>query len=590
MSASDSGRSGSAGGSRKKKGHHSRHKSVASERQDMILKLEADVRRLTAQHQKKRDYLQSLEDEAKGLDAKVLAQKRKMGEYAALFADEKTAKFQRMGAALAAKTNEEKLNHAFETLKKRNMIADQQLNEIKAHNADLRYKIDNMRREKIIFERAFADLEKDLAAQKLIVDRNNAAIDADRKAKELADQQMITTKREFLKRQEQMRQEMKELEQKAKINAEKHLDFEIGEVLPADKGGKAGKGGGSGGGSGSGRSGSSKMKARLQKTVLKKFASEEETKKMKNFGYYAEMWKNIREKTGIEDIDELVMVFLQLEQRKMTRVKEANQLVSQIRALKVAEKEMKEERASYLRENEDKLAKRKAFVRGLEKDVAKCKESIAAAESKTQEHLSVIRALAGPVRALYEKLNSEELTLVLGKFLPTPLLMSGGKGGVAGVPGAILEDPLGSGLTEADGDDDVNPTQVLSMMGLIEQRITECAQFYQAHVASVRSGSATSTGAGSGSGSGSGNSAPNASPRDATSAGGGGSNRRLKTAFARGPNVPSGKLKEQFENSLHKIMSITSNRPTRDIDPSEKPLSYEELKAQALAELKGIKT
>ena len=45
---------------------------------------------------------------------------------------------------------------------------------------------------------------------------------------------------------------------------------------------------------------------------------------MKNFGYYADMWKNIREKTGIEDIDELVMVFLQLEQRKMTRVKARN--------------------------------------------------------------------------------------------------------------------------------------------------------------------------------------------------------------------------------------------------------------------------
>ena len=34
---------------------------------------------------------------------------------------------------------------------------------------------------------------------------------------------MATTKREFLKRQEQMRSEMKELEQKAKLNAEKHL-------------------------------------------------------------------------------------------------------------------------------------------------------------------------------------------------------------------------------------------------------------------------------------------------------------------------------------------------------------------------------
>lgn len=544
--SADGGPSNKKSSSSSSSSRHHRHRSVTSERQDVILKLEADVRKLKAQHQKKKGYLQSLEEESAQLDKKVINQKRRMGEYAALFADEKIAKFQRMGAALAAKTNEEKLNLAFETLKKRNMIADQQLNEIKAHNADLRYKIDNMRREKIIFERAFSDLEKDLAQQKLVVDRSNAAIEADRKAKEMADQQMATTKREFLKRQEQMRQEMKELEQKAKINAEKHIDFEIDTVVPA--GSKATKRGLA---AGSKKKGTSKIKQRLQKTVLAKFNNEEDTKKLKNFGYYADMWKNIREKTGIEDIDELVMVFLQLEQRKMTRVKEANQLVSQIRALKVAEKEMKEERASYLKENEDKLAKRKAFVRSLEKDVVKCKESIAQAEAKTQEHLSVIRALAGPVKALFDKLNSEDLTLVLGKFLPTPLLMAGGNS----VAGAILDDDLSD-------PDEVHPQQVLTMMGLIEQRITECVQFYQAHVASVRVGSGGPT-------------------RDT---------KRIKNTFSRGPNVPSGKLQEQFETSLHKIMSITSNRPSRDIDPSEKPLSYEELKAQALAELKGIKT
>jgi hypothetical protein len=399
-----------------------------------------------------------------------------------------------------------------------------------------------MRREKIIFERAFADLEKDLATQKMIVDRSNAAIDVDRKAKELADQQMTTTKREFLKRQEQMRQEMKELEEKAKINAEENIDVQIDGMLSGknrlaarlDKSNRAKT-----------SSNPSKMKQRLQKTVLSKFQSEEDKKKLKNFGYYSDMWKNIREQTGIEDIDELVMVFLQLEQRKMTRVKEANQLVSQIRALKIAEKEMKEERAAYLKENEDKLAKRKAFVRGLEKDVSKCKEAIIMAENKTQEHLSVIKALSGPVKSLHEKLTSKELTQVLGKFLPTPLLMSGGQSV------SVLGDSVS---------DEVNPMQVLNMMGLIEQRITECVQFYQAHVASV-----------------------NTNMDDNES-------NKIKNTFSRGPTLPSGKLKEQYEASLHKIMSITSNRPSRDIDPSEKPLSYEELKAQALAELKGLKT
>merc|ERR1712139_396767 len=134
-----------------------------------------------------------------------------------------------------------------------------------------------MRREKIIFERAFADLEKDLATQKMIVDRSNAAIDADRKAKELADQQMTTTKREFLKRQEQMRQEMKELEEKAKINAEENIDVQIDGMLSGknrlaarlDKSNRAKT-----------SSNPSKMKQRLQKTVLSKFQSEEDKKKL----------------------------------------------------------------------------------------------------------------------------------------------------------------------------------------------------------------------------------------------------------------------------------------------------------------------
>jgi hypothetical protein len=230
--------------------------------------------------------------------------------------------------------------------------------------------------------------------------------------------------------------------------------------------------------------------------------------------------------------------------------------------------------ARYLKENENKLAKRKAFVRGLERDVAKCKEAIAQAESKTQEHLSVIRALAGPVRALHAKLNSEELTQVLGKFLPAPLLNAAGKSAVAA---AAEQEALSS-----EDSEELTPSQVLGMMGVIEQRITECVQFYQAHIASVRASNGGGGAGGSGANSAGGSST---SPRE-----GGGGGKRGRNAFSRGPAVPSGKLKEQLETSLHKIMSITSNRPTRDIDPSEKPLSYEELKAQALAELKGIKT
>ena len=108
------------------------------------------------------------------------------------------------------------------------------------------------------------------------------------------------------------------------------------------------------------------------------------------------------------------------------------------------------------------------------------------------------------------------------------------------------------------------------------------------------------------------------------------------TSYQRGPSTPMGKLREHLDASIHKIMSITSNRPKKyvHIHPSasmdaksvwalhvclhacvgtralpyqtfislvwcnsnddsmshnEKPLSYAELKAQALHELKGLK-
>ena len=47
------------------------------------------------------------------------------------------------------------------------------------------------------------------------------------------------------------------------------------------------------------------------------------------------MWSNISEKTGVDDIDELVLTFMQLEQKKMTKVKEANTLIEQIKQVGV---------------------------------------------------------------------------------------------------------------------------------------------------------------------------------------------------------------------------------------------------------------
>ena len=43
-----------------------------------------------------------------------------------------------------------------------------------------------------------------------------------------------------------------------------------------------------------------------------------------------------------------------------------------MQALKAQEKEMKEEREAFIRENEERMARRKAYIRTLEQDIGRC--------------------------------------------------------------------------------------------------------------------------------------------------------------------------------------------------------------------------
>lgn len=510
--------------------------------------MERTILDLELKLQARKDHAEEIKQKFLDREKQVISQRELMGKYPALGATKKNAKHQRMGAALAATENQNKLNSAFERLKRRNMIADQQFNEVKAYNAQLRYKIDNMRREKIIYERAFAELEKDLAAQRADVEKNNQLMETDFKAKEQAEAAIANTKKEFVKKQEKLREQMRQLENKAKVNVETSLDDQIAAAIGQRVKKKRNKD----------KPRSEKLKSKLKNAVFDKIHTEEDKRKMQNFGYYTNMWNSIREQTGVEEIDELVMVFLRLEQQKMTRVKEANHLVNQIRALKAQEKEMKEEREAFIRENEERMARRKAYIRSLEKDIERCEKSIHDMKSKTQTHLNVINSLVKPLQNLYQRLTSRELITKLEKFLPTPIYLNN----------INADETKTSPSKPAKSEEDVTPHQALQWMGFIEQRTTEIVQFYQAHLNSQR-----------------------------------GKNLRTPSrksvmddiSFQRGPSAPSGKLREQLNASMHKIMTITSNRAKGSEDSNmgsgnnEKPLTYSELKAQALHELKGLK-
>ena len=51
---------------------------------------------------------------------------------------------------------------------------------------------------------------------------------------------------------------------------------------------------------------------------------------MKDISFYGDLWRRIQEQTGLRDADELAMEFLRMEQKKMTRLAEANACISQV--------------------------------------------------------------------------------------------------------------------------------------------------------------------------------------------------------------------------------------------------------------------
>jgi len=513
-----------------------------------LRKMEHTIVALELKLQSRRELAEELKQKVRDKEEQVLAQRKKMGEHTYPGASKRKGKYQRMGAALASTENSAKLNSAFERLKRRNMIADQQFNEVKANNAKLKYQINNMRREKIIYERAFAELEKDIASQREEVEKNTQLMETDFKTKEHAEEAILNTKKDFVKRQAELKVQMEELEEKAKLNVEKSLDDQITDAIGMRMKRKRNKDGPL----------AERLRSKLKSAVFDKLHNEEDKRKMKNFGYYTKMWNNIRQQTGIEDIGKLVDVFVGLEQQKMTRVKEANKLVNQIRALKAQEKEMKEEREAFIRENEERMARRKAYIRALEKDIGRCEKAIFDMNIKAQTHINIIDSLIQPLHDLHQRLTARELTAKLEKFLPTPSYFAN----------VNIDEAKATAKKKRKDQEKATPQQALHWMGFIEQRTTEIVQFYQAHLNSQKGKH------------------PRTPSRKST---------QDDLNFQRGPSAPSGKLREHLDASIHKIINITSNRPkNRDEEsmPSnnnEKPLSYAELKAQALHELKGIK-
>ena len=221
---------------------------------------------------------------------------------------------EQIGGINASRDNANALNKQLKILENRLDKANQKFNEAIAQNKVLREEIDNLRRERVIFDKIYQKLEKELHSKRkemanIIEAANNAYEDRDR-----AQDTLTTIKDQAKKEQAEFEKEWKNL------NKLIEQDKKMKDFLKL------------------------RLQEREQAESVEAPKHEDDTLKKKNkidpqivaaekVRSYEEAFNKIQSATGIQDIDVLVNTFIKAEDKNFTLFKFVNEVSNDIETL-----------------------------------------------------------------------------------------------------------------------------------------------------------------------------------------------------------------------------------------------------------------
>ncbi|CAG9318865.1 unnamed protein product [Blepharisma stoltei] len=285
-----------------------------------------------------------------------------------------------MGGINASRDTANALNKQMRILENRLDKANQKFNEAIAHNKKLREEIDNLRRERVIFDKIYQKLEKELHNKRkemanIIEAANSAYEDRDRAQDQLAalKQQAEREQMEFekewknlntlIEKDKKMKDFLK-LKQAEREHAE-HTEAPKAEDDTARKRGKASP---------------SQLTAERVKI-------------------YEDAFNKIQAATGIQDIDELVNNFIRAEDKNFTLFKFVNELSNDIEMLEKQIQDLQIEITSCKGKEDGQHMQRKKIT--LEEKQNKYANKAEMYELKYQEALKTVNALKEEIKKLF---------------------------------------------------------------------------------------------------------------------------------------------------------------------------------------------
>eukprot|EP00891_Asterochloris_glomerata_P006953 jgi/Astpho2/6953/e_gw1.00107.209.1_t len=334
-----------------------------------------------------------------------------------------------MGGVNAAQESTIAMQKQMRILENRLEKAYHKYNESQSHNQVLRGKIDNLRRERLVFDDIFKKLEKSLQLQKKemagIIHISNGAFDT----REKAIAEMAVLKLQSDKEQTMCEAEWKHLTQL--LDADRQQRVSACFVTAA-------------------RCHHCRRNPRAyyagESTIAKEKAATNSS--MNQVQHYGEAFAKIQDATGIKDIDKLVERFMEAEDANFSLFNYVNEVNAEVEKLEDQIGDIKAEIDKYRGEDIQQETQRRKNLQEQEQKLAEAKERAALYEQKHVNAVKRVDQLKDSIMRMFEE---------------------------AGCSTPAVQEMLGDvGITEVN---------MLQYLGILEQRTNEILQVGTAEVA-----------------------------------------------------------------------------------------------------------
>jgi uncharacterized coiled-coil DUF342 family protein len=269
-------------------------------------------------------------------------------------------------------------------------------NEALAHNKQLRQTIDNLRRERLVFDQIYKKLEKELQEKKKemgkIIEISNKAYEA----RDRAVNEMAKLKAQADKEQQAFEAEWRELG-KLIEHDRKMKEFMKNRRKDQEAEGKLGEM-------------SMEEETKLRKKVIKgnwNIAKDKASQhvSMEKVQSYGEAFSKIQQATGITDIDELVTTFINAEDENFRLFNYVNELNQEIEKLEEQISDIKQEIEKYKGQGVNTDNQRKKILKDLEDRLNKTESKADMYEQKYQAAMKTVNALKDGIWKIYNKIG-----------------------------------------------------------------------------------------------------------------------------------------------------------------------------------------